>query len=73
MLKLSRGWKKKLVQLESRNANLETENSQLKEKLLELEFQQKRNNLLFEGIFDSPEEPELTTMSKLRHILKDIP
>ena len=41
---------KKLVIAEEMNAQLEYENLQLKEKLYEMEYQQKQNNLLFEGV-----------------------
>ena len=64
---------KKLAKVEKQNANLETENVQLREKLLDLEYQQRKNNLIFGGIFDGQNESDLNCISKVRFILKDIP
>ena len=61
---------KKLARVEKINASLECENTQLKEKLLELEYQQKRNNLIFEGIPDVVEETDIQCMNKLRGALQ---
>ena len=42
-------------------------------KLLDLEFRQRRNNLIFEGVADSPNETDLQCIAKLRQILCGIP
>ena len=63
----------KLAKVEKRNESLEVENTMLKEKLLDLEYQQKHNNLIFEGIQDSQEESDLQCINKLRAILQVIP
>ena len=63
----------KLAKVERQNESLVSENLQLKEKLLDFEHQQKRNNLLFEGIGDSPEESDLQCINKLRGVLRNIP
>ena len=59
--------------MEKRNAALESENIQLKEKLLELDYQQRKNNLVFDGIFDGSKESDLNCISKLCFVLKDVP
>ena len=64
---------RKLAKVEKRNESLEAENTMLKEKLLDLEYQQKRNNLIFEGIQDSQEESDLQCINKLWAILWVIP
>ena len=63
----------KLVKVEKRNQVLEAENSKLKEKLLDIEYNQKRNNLIFEGIIDAADESVLQCIEKLCYVLKDIP
>ena len=65
--------KKKLAKVEKRNAALESENIRLKEKLLELDYQQRKNNLIFDGIFDGSNESDLNCISKLCFVLKDVP
>ena len=64
---------RKMAKVEKRNQSLQNENELLKEKLLELEYQQKRNNLIFEGIVDSANESDIDCIRKLRFVLKDIP
>ena len=64
---------KKFNTLEQRNKVLESENDMLKEKLLDLEYKQRKNNLIFEGIIDSPDESDLLCIERLRYVLKDIP
>ena len=64
---------RKLHSVEERNQTLLEENSVLKEKLLDLEYRQKRNNLLFEGIQDSSKETENECAMKLRNALRAIP
>ena len=56
---------KKLANVESKNNVLRNENSQLKEHLLDMEFYQKRNNLIFEGIYDTQGESDLDCIAKL--------
>ena len=63
---------KKLEKVESRNKQLEVENENLKEKLLDLEFRQRRNNLIFEGITDA-DESDVQTINKLRSTLMNVP
>ena len=63
----------KLAKVEKKNQDLVDENSQLKEKLLDLEYRQRRNNLLFEGIQDSNRESDIECMNKLRRALRGIP
>ena len=64
---------KKLTQVEKHNKNLECENAQLKGKLLDLEYRQQRNNLVFEGISDSQNETDFDCIRKLHHVLRGIP
>ena len=63
----------KLEKVETHNKSLENENINLCEKLLELEYRQKRNNLIFEGITDAEGESDYDCIMKLRNILKCIP
>ena len=65
--------KAKLQKIEKCNKALEHENSELKEKLLDLEYRQQRNNLIFEGVVDADNETDLQCIEKLRCVLKDIP
>ena len=64
---------KKLVVVEEENKHLTEENHLLKEKVLDLEYRQCRNNLLFEGIPDSQSESDLDCIQKLRYSLRGIP
>ena len=64
---------KKLSKIQEKNKTLESENAYLKEKVLDLEFRQRRNNLIFEGILDSDTETDLECTAKLRRVLKSIP
>ena len=52
---------------------MESENTNLKERLLELEYRQTRNNLLFEGLAESENESEYDCIMKIRRLLKCIP
>ena len=54
-----RSVEKKLSRVENRNKALELENSQLKEKLLDLEYRQRWSNLIFKGLPDAPNESNL--------------
>ena len=65
--------KAKLQKIEKRNKALEHDNSELKEKLLDLEYRQQRNNLIFEWVVDADNETDLQCIEKLRYVLKDIP
>ena len=38
-----------------------------------MEYRQRRSNLIFEGVVDTPEESNLQCIEKLRYVLKDIP
>ena len=64
---------KRLAGVELRNKELENENLDLKEQLLDIDFRQRRNNLIFEGITDSDAETDVQSIHKLRSILKNIP
>ena len=65
---------KKLEQVELRNNTLENENVALRERLLEFEYRQKRNNLLFEDVSDGgDDESDIQCINKLRNLLKCIP
>ena len=61
---------RKLAKVELQNQSLEEENVNLKEKLLEIDFKQRRNNLIFEGVQDSEGESDRDTIMKLRNLLK---
>ena len=63
----------KLAKIEEKNERLETENVQLKECLLDLEFRQRRNNLIFEGVHDSPNESDQDCACNLRTALQHMP
>ena len=63
---------RKLTMVEAMNKNLVKENIELKEKLLDLEFRQRKNNLIFDGIHDTEKETDLDCIKKLRFVLKDI-
>ena len=56
---------KKLEKVELHNRELTTENINLKEKLLDLEYKQNRNNLVFEGVTDSDAETDVQCINKL--------
>ena len=62
----------KLDEMTQCNRCLERENSDLHEKLLDLEFRQRRNNLLFEGIEDEENETDLDAIAKLCSALSGI-
>ena len=60
--------------VKKKNAILQNENVQLKEKLYELEYQQKiLNNLIFEGVQDALNETDLACIGKIRHVSRGIP
>ena len=63
----------KLAKVELHNRSLTTENTQLKEKLLDLEYQQKRNNLIFEGISDMMDESDVDCINKIHYVVAAIP
>ena len=64
---------KKLAKVELKNESLEKENVLLREKILDIEFRQRRNNLIFEGIKDSDNESDRDCILKLRSLLCNIP
>ena len=64
---------KKLAGVELWNKELETENINLKERLLDIEYRQKCNNLIFEGVLDCDGESDTQIINKVRSILKHIP
>ena len=64
---------KKLQIVEQKNMDLEEENTALKERLIDLEYRQRRNNLIFDGITDANKETEIQCMNKLRQVLAAIP
>ena len=63
---------RRLATIEDRNKTLEFEKIQLKEKLLELEYRQRRCNLVFDGVADRPNETDLQCIRKLRFVLRNI-
>ena len=64
---------KKVEALELRNDALSTENNELKEKLLELEFRQRRNNLQFNGFIESEGERDYDCYRKVCNAVSRIP
>ena len=60
----------KLAKVERINDDLRSENEALKEKLLDVEYRQQCNNLLFEGISDAYKESDAECARKLRFTLK---
>ena len=64
---------KRLDLVEKRNKLLLEENSVLKEKLLDMEFQQRRGNLIFDGLSDVVNETEVECLRKIRSALRSIP
>ena len=65
----------KVTTLENCNSKLEVENADLKEKLLNLEYEQHRNNLVFEGVWentDNSKESDYDTYTKIRDIITKI-
>ena len=63
---------KKLVTVEDQFGKTAAENLMLKEKILDLEYRQRRNNLLFEGVMDEDGETSKQYKDKLLKILKNI-
>ena len=64
---------KKMEKVDLRNRELESENTLLKERLLDIEYRQRRNNLIFEGVVDSEGELEADSILKIRRVLRAIP
>ena len=64
---------KKMEKVEKQNKLLLNENEVLREKLLELEYQQRRSNLIFDGIADQDNGSDLECIRKLRFVLQNIP
>ena len=64
---------KQLVNLEEHTRVLKAENTQLKEHVIDLEYRQRRSNLIFEGIQDAQNETDLQCIQKLRYVLRGIP
>ena len=62
----------KLEIIEKKNQDLTEEKNQLKEKLLDLEYSQRRSNLIFEGIIDAHKESNIECSKKLRCALQNI-
>ena len=62
----------KLSIIEKKNQDLENENNQLRERLLDLEYRQRRSNLIFEGIEDAPKESDLDCIRKVRFVLSGV-
>lgn len=65
---------RKALQMEKEITTLRSENTELKEHLLHLEYHQRRNNLLFDGIPES-REPETgrDCYNKIMNIIQSIP
>ena len=64
---------RKLSIVEKQNESLQSENINLKERLLEVEYKQRRNNLIFDGIIDNDQESEGELISKIRDVVSHIP
>ena len=64
---------KRLAWVEDQNCFLENENKDLKEKLLDTEYHQKINNLIFEGIRDQKDETDSQCSTKVWGCLRNIP
>ena len=54
------------------NSRLRKENTELKEKLLDLEVRQNVNNVIIEGIDDSPRETGFDAYNKVCTIMKQL-
>ena len=63
----------KVKRIEKRNEELVAENCALKERLLDVAYRQRRDNLIFEGIQDAPNEADADTIRKLRFSVHGIP
>ena len=63
---------KKLSQVELQNWKLVNENFQLRERLLEVEYRQRRNNLIFKGVLDLDNETDAHCITKLRQVLRSV-
>ena len=63
----------KIKQIELANKVLHEENHQLREKVLDLEYRQRRCNLLFEGVAEPTDEKSIDCANKLEEILKCMP
>ena len=64
---------KKLDVIEKQNKNLVVENAALKEKLLDMKYEQRKGNLIFEGLTDTDGETDLQCANKVRAALRSIP
>ena len=62
---------KRVARLESCNGKLSEENIELREKMLDLEYRQRRSNLVFEGIKDGKGETNVQLMSKFKLFVDD--
>ena len=67
--KLKKRWKR----LSSETGSLNLKNTLLKERLLDIEYHQRRNNLIFEGVVDSEGELEADSIYEIRRVLRAIP
>ena len=67
-----KGIGERLAKIEIDNATLKEENMKLKEKLVDQEYRQRRNNLLFEGITETDNETDSNCFEKLTAVLNAI-
>ena len=63
----------KCAQLELKNTQLLDENTELREKMLDLEYRQRRHNLVFDGIPESREESGYSFYMKIMRVCSGIP
>ena len=63
----------KLQKVEKDNKLLVEENTVLKERLSDIEYQQKRCNLIFDGVLDTYGESDIDCIRKVRRVLSAIP
>ena len=64
---------KKVLTLESENIELRVKTQDMKEKLLDLEFRQRRNNLVFDGIPEVRNETDYDCFQKILYVIRAIP
>ena len=64
---------KKLETVEVKNKQLETENSELREKLLDLEYRQRRNNIQFDGFVETEGERDFDCYRKVCNVVSRLP
>ena len=64
---------KKVITLETTSNLLQEQHCELKEKILDLEFRQRRNNLVFDGLPEVRNETDYDCFQKVLYIIRNIP